>query len=111
MTPDQARAAYRRQIDAHGETITLRRGASGVECSVRARVTGFAPDHLDGGMTLGERRVVMIAEDIPASWPGPPRKRDVVVWNGIDLIVVDVDMATRRVAGETIAFDLHCSGQ
>lgn len=102
---------YRRQIDRHGETITIRRGEDGPACSVRARVTGYAPEHFDGGMTLGHRMVVVLAEDIPPGWPVPPRKHDVVIWAGRELIVIEVDGATRRIAGETIAYELQCSGQ
>lgn len=110
MTLDQAKAAYRRQMDKHGETVTVRRGYDGPSFTARARVTGYDAEHLIGGMTLGDRLVILLAEDIPASWPRPPRKHDVVVWNGRELIVREVDAATRRLGGETVAFELTASG-
>lgn len=110
MTPAEARAAYRRQIEKHGERVKLRRGFDGVECEVRARVTGFQPEQLTTGITLGHRRVVILAESIPASWPGPPVKNDRIVWNGLTLTVTAVDSATRRLGGDTVAFELIMSG-
>lgn len=109
MTPDQARAAYRRQIDAHGEPVVLRKGAAGAEITVRARVMGFQPEQLVGPITVGSRRIIVMAEDVSASW-GVPQKNDRVIWNGVTLTVQDVDSATRRIAGETIAFDIRATG-
>lgn len=109
MTPDQARAAYRRQIDAHGEPVVLRKGTAGAEITVRARVMGYTPEQLVGPITVGSRRIIIMAEDVSASW-GVPQKNDRVVWSGMTLNVLDVDSATRRLAGETIAYDVRATG-
>ncbi|MGV6875924.1 hypothetical protein ACUSIJ_24970 [Pseudochelatococcus sp. B33] len=109
MTPEQAKAAYRRQIDAHGEAVTLRKGFDGAEISVRVRVTGFQPEQLVGSVTLGHRRIVILAEDVPSSW-GVPQKNDRVIVGALTLTVQHVDSSTRRVAGETVAFDLTATG-
>lgn len=109
MTPDQTRAMYRRQIDRHGETITLRKGVNGAEINVRARVMGYTPEQLVGPITIGSRRIVIMAEDVLGSW-GAPVKNDRVVWNGVTLTVQDADSATRRIAGETIAYDIRATG-
>lgn len=109
MTPDQAISMYRRQIDAHGETITLRKGHAGAEISVRARVMGYTPEQLVGPITVGSRRVIVMAEDVAATW-GVPVKNDRVVWNGVTLTVQDVDSATRRITGATIAYDIRATG-
>lgn len=109
MTPDQARSMYRRQIDAHGETITLRKGHAGAEISVRARVSGYTPEQLVGPIAIGSRRIIVMAGDVPGSW-GVPQKNDRVVWNGVTLTIQDVDASTRRIAGETIAYDMRATG-
>lgn len=110
MKPSEARAAYRRQIEQHGEPVKLRRGFDGAECEVLARVTGFQPEQLTTGITLGHRRVIILAESVPSTWPGPPVKNDRIVWNGLTLTITAVDSATRRLGGEIIAYELTASG-
>ncbi|MFC0217824.1 hypothetical protein ACFFJ7_05390 [Pseudochelatococcus lubricantis] len=110
MKPSEARAMYRRQIEQHGETVKLRRGFDGAECEVLARVTGYQPEQLTTGITLGHRRVIILAETIPASWLGPPVKNDRIIWAGLTLTVTAVDSATRRLGGDTVAFELTALG-
>jgi len=105
---------YRRHFARSGETVSLVRGFGGdtpvTVAGVRARVMGFTPEELAAGVEAGERKVVLLAEDLAATALPVPAKNDRIVWNGRTLNVVDVDDATRRVAGETIAFDLRVSG-
>lgn len=114
MTPAQAKAMYRRQIDTHGETITLRRvnpsPAAATTQDVRARVLGYAPEELVGAVQQGDRKIIVLAEDIGA-FPVPFRRAfDQVLLRGAQLTVQDFDDSTRRVAGELIAYELRARG-
>jgi hypothetical protein len=104
MTPEAAIAMLRRQIEAHGQDISLRRvtrtpsGEPNVIYSVdiRAFVRGYRPDELVGGILQGDSKVMLSASEIEASgWPGPnlsttptnqdrrvPRKGDDVILEG-----------------------------
>lgn len=102
---------YRRQIVAHGETITLRRlvpGGPPAELDVRARVTGFAPDELVGGIDQGDRKVILLAEDM--TWTEAPAAGDKLVIRDQLLTIASVDDSTRRVAGTLIAYEMRATG-
>ncbi len=124
MTPPRARAAYRRQISAHGERVTLRRESldpAPEATGLRARVTGFTPEELASGIDQGARKIILLAEDLGAAiaagdWPAPPAgtgailKDDTLVVRGVPVNVDRVDDSTRRVAGELIAYELTVIG-
>lgn len=112
MTPEQARASYRRQI-RNGETITLRRdGSPPIDKPVRARVTGYAPEELVGDVHQGDRRIVVLAEDVASTgFPVPFRDGfDKVILRGDQLTIQSSDDSTRRIAGELIAYELRAAG-
>lgn len=107
MTPATARAMHRRQIEAHGEEITLRRPPS-TDITVRARVTGYQPEELAGGIQHGDRRIIVMAEDVTFD---PALKRgDVALVRGSALMIEEVDNSTRRIDGELIAYDIRAKG-
>lgn len=117
MTPAQMKASYRRMMDMVGEDITLRRyTASGsnpakTDKTVRARVTGYAPDELVGGITQGDRRIIVLSEDVAAqSFPEPILRSDKVVVRGKELAIVVIDDNTRRLAGTLIAYEFTARG-
>ncbi|MCB1499715.1 MAG: hypothetical protein KDK07_07970 [Bauldia sp.] len=115
MTPEAAKASYRR-ARAVGEDVTIRRysGLGGaqtyVETTVRARVVGFAGEALAPGIAQGERRVIVLAEDIVAPITLPLVKGDRIVVRGAELTIDDPDDNTRRVAGTLIAYELTVKG-
>jgi hypothetical protein len=112
----QIRADYREMISDVGETITLRRmSQSGppADFQVLARVTGYQPKELVGGIKQGDRRLIVLAEDVETSGFPLPFKtsgtdkaivRDKVLNIGI------VDDSTRRVGGVLIAYDITATG-
>lgn len=114
MTPAFARASYRRLVVTSGETISLVRGFGGnspvTVTGLRARVIGFRPDEVTGGVQQGGRKVILLAEDLEASAIPTPAKGDRVVWNGKTLAVTAVDDASRRIGGIAIAFELEVAG-
>lgn len=116
MTPAEAMAMYRREIDEHGEAVSLRRvnaspAAPTDVTGVYARVLGYDPDELVGGVQQGDKRIILLAEDI-GSFPLPFRERgsDKIVVRGTELTIQAVDDSTRRVAGTLIAYDIRARG-
>jgi hypothetical protein len=119
MTPDEARAMYRDQFDLHGEDIAIRRysgtgvGRTYVDRPCRARVTGYAPEELVGGITQGDRRVIVLAEDLGGESPPFIIMKSDKVWAPRfpnELSIQGVDDNTRRIAGELIAYELQTRG-
>lgn len=111
MTPDNARALYRRQIGASGEVVTLARG-SGPAVPALARFTNPAANELIDTLDQTQQVAIVLAEDLVAGgFPVPPGKNDVLATaDGQELVVQFVDATTRRVAGETIAYGLTVVG-
>lgn len=112
MTPDAAKASYARQL-ANADTVVLSRfGVDGTFGPIRARVTNFLPDDVVFDVQQGDRKVILLADDVAGSgFPLPFLPEvDRVDWNGSLLAVKAVDDATRRVGGVTIAYELQVAG-
>jgi hypothetical protein len=117
MTPATARRIWKRAISAHGETITLRRTnpspAAPTSASVRARVMGFAPEELVGGINQGDRKVFILAEDVEsAGFPTPIRagSSDRILVRGKTLMIQSVDESSARIGDTLIAYELRVTG-
>lgn len=116
MDAAQARRDYREMISDIGETITLRRNvASGppIEAQVLARVTGYQPKDLVGGIKQGDRRLIVLAEDVEnTGFPVPFKTNgsDKAVFRGHLLNIGLVDDSTRRIGGVLIAYDITATG-
>lgn len=117
MTPATAKAMYARQIDANGDTITLRRihaspTAPTDVIGVRARVAGYAPEELVGGILQGDRKIILPAENI-GTFPVPFNTggTDKIILNdGKVLNIQIVDDRTVRIADELIAYKITARG-
>lgn len=117
MTPAEIRAEYRRMMDARGETVTVRRYAGAgptrprFDADVMAVVSGYVPQELVGAIVQGDRKLIVLAEDlIAAQFPLDLRKDDKVVVRGRECNIEAADDNTRRVAGVLIAFELRVRG-
>jgi hypothetical protein len=117
MTPEQIKADYRAALDEVGEVITIRRftgtgpNRPKFEVNVRARVTGFQPQEMIGGIQQGDRKAIVLHEDlVNAGFALPITNADFAVVQGRQHAIVAPDNATRRVAGETIAYELVIKG-
>ena len=119
MTPDTAKSILARQLDAHGETVAIRRysGTPGsrtsTDYSARARVTEFQPAELIGNITQGARKVIVCADDLVTAgftFPLVPGGSDKIVVRGKEMTVTAVDDNTRRVQGTLIALDVAVNG-
>lgn len=108
---------YRRQIKQHGETVKLRRytgtGPNRVknDYDVRAWVKGFDPHTLIGGIIYGDRRAIVLADDIAAiGLPTPVSANDKLVVRGQELAILLVDDNTHRDKGMLVAYEMKVSG-
>ncbi len=103
-------AEYRRAFALVGETVSIRRGTSGsaTATAVRARVKDYAADELVGDIAQGDRRIIIMAEDVPLA--PPLAKGDRLVVRGQPMVVQVVDDNTRRVAGVLIAYEVRARG-
>lgn len=116
MTPSAARAMYRRQVAAHGETVMLGRvvaNGDDIAKAARARVTGYKPEQLVGDIQQGDRKVIVLAEDVEATGFPVPFKtggNDTVMIRDHLCAIVAVDDSTRRVAGTLIAYEITVRG-
>lgn len=115
--------SYRRMVAEAGEPVWLRRysgtGASrtGYDYGpVMARVTGYMPHELVGNVKQGDRKVVMMADEVePAGFPLPfqPADKLVLRLGALDEKELNIEFAddsTRRVGGVLVAYELRAAG-
>lgn len=117
MTPESIKADYRAALDEVGEIITIRRfTGSGpnrpkFEVQVRARVTGYQPNELIGGIQQGDRKAIVLHDDLVGCGLALPlTNSDYAVVKGRQHAIRVPDDATRRVAGQPIAYELQIIG-
>jgi hypothetical protein len=117
VTPEQCRATYRRMMALVGEKVLIRRytgtGANRprFDAEVMARVTEYEPQELVGTIVQGDRKLIVLHEDLErAQFATPIKKGDKAVVRGKELNIEAPDDNTRRVQGELIAWELQCRG-
>jgi len=124
MTPNQIKADYRAQLAAVGEIVTIRRytgtgtNRPKIDRTVLARVVGYSPNELVGTIQQGDRKFIVLADDItepttdspPQTLTLPIVTSDKVVVRGKELQIVAVDDSTRRVQGVLIALEMQARG-
>lgn len=116
MSPQDARETYRRFL-GETETIVIRRyHGTGVarpkyEDSVRARVVGYQPGEVVGTVLQGDRRAIVLAEDLEAGAVVLPiLVSDKAVVRGKELAIIAVDDSTRRIGATLCAYELQLRG-
>lgn len=106
-------------LAAVGEDIVIRRysGPAGpdrpyTDTVARARVTGYQPRDLVGGIVQGDRRVIVLVDTLGALLPIVPGRDsdDRAVVRGKELTILAVDDSTRRIGGTLIALELQVRG-
>jgi len=114
---DDIGADYRRAFDEVGEVVFVRRytGAGAnrpfFDTAAKGRVTGYEPHELIGTIQQGDRKIILLAEDlIDAQFALPVTPNDRVVMRGKELDIIAADDSTRRVAGVLIAYELQVRG-
>lgn len=107
-------ARYRASLRRRGETIIVRRYTGTgenppyTEAAALARVAGYDSDELVGGIVEGDRKIIVLGEDIASLLP--LTNADHVIVRGRELAVIAVDDSTRRTAGVLIAVELRARG-
>lgn len=76
----------------YGRTMRLRRRVGTTtaytDVDVKGTDKGYQPDELAGLLQQGDRRITISnAEIAAANWPGPPRKGDFLVIDGVSTAV------------------------
>jgi hypothetical protein len=101
-----------RMLRQYGSAVTLRRLTTGAPVDVvcMARVDQFQPQEMVGGITQGDRKVILSNDEIAAkSWPGPPRKGDQLITPGGRTTTVQA-AATIYVKSAPVRHDLQVRG-
>ena len=117
MSPDYLRSVYRRMMNERGETVVHRRytGAGPnrpkFDVEVMAVVVGYDEKDFVGSITVGDRKVILLAEDlVEAQITLPVTTNDKILVRGKELAIIAADDSTRRVSGELIAYELQVRG-
>lgn len=101
-------------IAAVGETIHVRRYTGTgptrtyVDAATTARVTGYAPRELVGGIVQGDRKVIALVDTLGAVLP--LTTSDKLVIRGREVAIKAVDDNTRRIGGVLIALEIQAAG-
>ena len=107
MTPEQTSASYARALT---DRVTVSRGAT-TATNIHARVVGYEPAELVGGIVQGDRKAILLYADLVAtSFPLPIVKTDRITWNGRVMSVMSADDATRRAGAVTVAIEVQVRG-
>lgn len=78
--------------------------------AVRARVTDYAPQDLVSGIVQGDRKAILLADDLTNGGIALPlRKGDRLVWDGLTFVVQGKSMP-RRVGSVTVAVEVQVRG-
>ncbi|WP_185982823.1 hypothetical protein [Aureimonas mangrovi] len=106
--------SYRSLFDRAGRRVTIERQVTNgqpmrVE-NVRARVRGVTPEEVVGGIDANARKVLILAEDIPAEWR-PLKMNDDVIVDGVRLTFTQrPDDQTHRDGETLLAYDCLAAG-
>lgn len=106
---------YLDAISTVGENVIVRTyvgtSESYTDKTVRARVVEFSPDQLVGAIVQGDRKLIMLAEDVEGTGITLSATQNVkVLVRGKELQVKSVDDNSRRVGGVLMAYELVVGG-
>lgn len=119
MTAQEVLSEYRRAMAEVGEDIVIRRysGPAGpnrafTDTVARARVVGYQPRDLVGGISQGDRKAIVLVDTLGGLLPIVPGRDsdDKAVVRGKLISIIAVDDSTRRIGGILIALELQVRG-
>ncbi len=117
MRKSGSKFRWRSAIKRHGEPVLIRRyTGSGTnrprfDVEVRGRVSGYEPSQLVGSITQGDRKVLILYEDlIRAQFALPITTSDKCVVRGRELAIQAADDNTHRDGTQLIAYELQVRG-
>lgn len=114
MTPAEALALHRAFINEQGEDVIVRRySGTGVarvpaDVTTKARVIGYAPGQLVGGIVQGDVKVIALVDTLSGLLP--LTTNDKLVIRGAEKAIKGVDDNTRRIQGTLIALEIWARG-
>lgn len=102
----------------HGEPVVIRlrpavgTGRPQIDVEVRARVTGYTPQQLVGGIVQGDRKIIILVEDLTAKQVRLARVTvgQWIMVRGTELSIMAMDDSTHRDGTELIAIELNARG-
>lgn len=105
---------YREFLTKYGEVVTIKRIVANQPDqtlgTARARIMSYKPEEIAGGIDAGNRRVIILAEDV-ASFTPPLRKNDrITTASGSTLTINSVDGSTRKIGNTVLAYECSASG-
>jgi hypothetical protein len=112
MTPADAAAMTRDQVNENGQPVTIRRysgtgpGRAHVDTATRAFVRGFAAHELVGGIVQGDRVAIALVEPLALILPVTPN--DKLVIGAKELAIKNV--VGRLVGGTLVALEIQAAG-
>lgn len=116
MTPEAARQSYKRTLRQF-ETVTVRRyhgtgsPRAAFESGCSARVLSYQPSEIVGPIVEGDKRVIMLAEDLESGdIMLPLLTTDKIVIRGKEHAIKAIDDNTRRFGDTLCAYDLQVEG-
>jgi len=110
---------FSRIAEHSGEVVTVRRvvpNGAPIEAAARAIITGYTADELVGGIQQGDRKIILMAEDLRAqNFPEPVRPPDRIRLRGsapgsVTLTVSSADDSTFRHGGVLHAYLIRATG-
>jgi len=116
VTPDECRSAYRRALGEFEPVVIRRYTGTGAnrpkfEATVMGRVLGYTPADLIGTIQQGDKRLVILADDlIDAQFDLPLQAGDKAVIRGKEHNIEAPDDSSRRLGGVLIAYELQVRG-
>jgi len=115
MTPAEIKAEYLDAISTVGEDVVIRTYMGTSETyddkTVRARVVEFNPDQLVGAIVQGDRKLIMLAEDVESTGVTLAATQNCkILVRGRELQVKAVDDSSRRVQGVLMAYEITVGG-
>ncbi len=110
----QDEAAYSREMDVNGDTVAIRRAGTPATLygPIRALIMTYTEQELTGNMQEGDRKVLMLANDVVASGIPLPilAKQDRLLFGTSTFVVQYVDETSHRTGGQLLAYELRVSG-
>ncbi len=114
MNAAEALASLRSFLQEVGEDVIVRRysgtgpSRTSIDRTTRARVKGYQPNELVGGIVQGDRKVIMLVDALADLLP--LSETDKLVIRGREVAIKGVDDSTRRIGGTLIGLDLQVAG-
>jgi hypothetical protein len=110
------KARYRRAIRQHGEPVVYRRytgtGSNRplFNAELRGWVQGYQPNEMIGGIIQGDRKVIILAEDVAKAQIATISTNDKLVVRGKEAAIGAADDSTHRDGTELVAWELKVTG-